>query len=398
MEIVSKIPTIENAITRFNQGCTSFQRAIAAWQDGILIEYQNSLNSAATQAVGALEWVLRIYLMSKASGRMTSVERYQLHDNPTFHTLVSSMKLYAEPALSDKEISSFYDYRTLRNSAEHYATVPNSQKLYEAIQFTRQLFVVYLEIEENKLKNVALLTPDIASRVSNPFGFVDRIEDSGRYLVRQPLSDQIMNELRKGVNISVVGETHTGRSSLLLYICRVGPELLGRPESNFIYLDLQLIHNEEDFFEAICHDLGFTNTRRGLRLARMLRGRRLVLCLDEAEKLTGSGFSMDFLAELRGLASGARAPFTFVMTSRSPLDKLFPDSKQHSSPIYNIFLNFHMHYFTLEEARTLVEMLLTGSHLVIPDHEIAGAWQRSFGHPANLQQELKEVFTRRFES
>lgn len=398
MEIVSKIPTVENAITRFNQGCASFQRAMAAWQDGELIEYQNALNSAATEAVGALEWVLRIYLMSKAASRITRIEQYQLHDNPTFHTLVSTMKRYAIPSLTDEDVSLFYNYRTLRNSAEHYATVPDSQKLHEAIQFTRQLLMTYLQVEDEQLKNVTLPTGEAKSRVPNPFGLVDRIEDSGRYLVRQPLTDQIMNELRKGVNISVMGETHTGRSSLLLYICRAGSELLGRPATNFIYLDLQLVHNEDDFFEAICHDLGFTNTRRGLRLARMLRGRRLVLCLDEAEKLTRPGFSVDFLAELRGLASGARAPFTLVMTSRSPLEKLFPDSPQNSSPIYNIFLNFQMPYFTLDEARALVEQLLAGTNLVIPDSEIAGAWQRSFGHPSNLQQELKEVFARRFES
>ncbi|MGB0388911.1 MAG: hypothetical protein ACPGWR_29165 [Ardenticatenaceae bacterium] len=398
MMVVSQVPTIENVINRFNQGCASFQRAMNAWQDGALIEYQNALNSAATEVVGALEWVLRIYLMSKAISRTSRIEQFQLNDNPTFHTLVSMMKRYAVPALSDDEVSMFYDYRTLRNSAEHYATVPDSQKLYEAIEFTRQFVTRYLQVEDGKLKNVRLLTGQVKSRVANPFGLVDRIEDPARYLVRQPLTDQMMNELRKGVNISVVGETHTGRTSLLLHLCRGGPKVLGRPAADFLYLDLQLVHNEDDFFEAICHDLGLASVRRGIRLARTLRGRRIVLCLDEAEKLTRPSFTVDFRAELRGLASGARAPFTMVITSRSPLQTLFPDSPQHSSPIYNIFLNYQMPYFTLDEARALVEQQLAGTNLRIPDREIAGAWQRSFGHPANLQQELKQVFAKRFES
>jgi hypothetical protein len=59
--------------------------------------------------------------------------------------------------------------------------------------------------------------------VVNPFGYKGKITDPALYLVRQPLTKMVFDELRKGVSLSIVGDSQTGKSSLLLHIVRAGP-------------------------------------------------------------------------------------------------------------------------------------------------------------------------------
>ncbi|MCI0397800.1 MAG: ATP-binding protein [Chloroflexi bacterium] len=226
---------------------------------------------------------------------------------------------------------------------------------------------------------------------ANPFGRTGRVEDPAYYLVRRPLTDEIMGELVKGVSLSIVGESQTGKSSLLWHIKTAGPAALNRPPADFVYISLELVHSEDDFFEHICYELGVP-TGRGYRLARSLKGRQVVFCLDEVEKMTWYGFSLEVRSELRGLADGSNAPLTLVIASRSPLGRLFPDSPELTSPLAGLCSQIQLANFTLAEAKALVEWQLRGSGLVFPPAEVEQAWQRSGGHPARLQQALKESF------
>ncbi len=237
-----------------------------------------------------------------------------------------------------------------------------------------------------------LLASRAASSV-NPFGYKGKITDPAMYLVRQPLTQMVFDELRKGVSLSIVGDSQTGKSTLLSHIVRVGPAELNRPARDFAYVDMQLIRSEDDFFEMLCDSLGVP-LDRGFKLERSLRGRKIVVCLDEVEKMTWQGFTHDLRSELRGLASGADAPLTLAICSRTPLDRLFLDSAAETSPLGGICLRFDMIPFSLAEAEALVTYLLRGAAASIPDDEIEAAWQRSAGHPARLQQALHDVFAR----
>jgi hypothetical protein len=168
-----------------------------------------------------------------------------------------------------------------------------------------------------------------------------------------------MHELSKGVSLSIVGESQTGKSSLLWHIIQSGPGMLNRPAGDFIYLSLELIHSDDDFFDYICGELGVA-TYRGFRLARVLRGRKVVLCLDEIEKMTWESFSLNVRTELRGLADGTNAPFTLVIASRSPLGQLFPDSQVMTSPLAGLCMQLTMPNFSLQETRELVSQYLRG--------------------------------------
>ena len=100
----------------------------------------------------------------------------------------------------------------------------------------------------------------------NPFGFTGRLTDPAQYLVRQPLTDPLFNELRKGVSLSIVAESQMGKSSLLWHLKTAGPENLKRSVGEFVYLNMQPLRNEDEFYEELCDSLG-VETLNGNRLA-----------------------------------------------------------------------------------------------------------------------------------
>jgi hypothetical protein len=234
------------------------------------------------------------------------------------------------------------------------------------------------------------------SPLPNPFGRTGRIQSADYYLLRNPLTEQILHELRKGVSISLVGESQTGKSSLLWYIQQQGAALL--PDFHqFIYLSLELIHDDTDFFDYLSGELGLPDQLRGYRLARALRGQRVLLCLDEVEKMTWDGFSLNVRTELRGLADGSSAPLTLLIASRTPLGQLFPDSPVMTSPLAGLCTQMTMPPFAWREVQALVQQYCSGLGLALPESEVEQAWQKTQGHPRQLQQVLKEIFIRLFE-
>lgn len=229
------------------------------------------------------------------------------------------------------------------------------------------------------------------SPLPNPFGRTGRLT-APHYLPRPALHNYLFDELRKGSSLSLVGDSQTGKSSLLWHICQAGPAALARPAADFVYLSLELLRNDDDFFACVCEELGVPSLR-GFRLARALRGRQVVLCLDEIEKMTWDGFTLELRTELRGLADGGDAPLTLVIASRSPLARLFPDSPQLTSPLAGLCTQVTMSPFTLAESQTLAAQYLAGSGLTLSPTAVERAWQQSGGHPARLQQALHAAFT-----
>lgn len=116
----------------------------------------------------------------------------------------------------------------------------------------------------------------------NPFGDVGRITDPVRFWGREELLRRIFEELDKGVNLSLVGEAQISKSSVLSMIHHFGPQRMHTPMNGFIYLSLEGVDDEDEFYAALCERLGI-ETCRGYDLTRALRRQRYVLCIDEAE-------------------------------------------------------------------------------------------------------------------
>ncbi|MEI6777580.1 MAG: CHAT domain-containing protein [Chloroflexales bacterium] len=227
---------------------------------------------------------------------------------------------------------------------------------------------------------------------TNPFGQVGRISDTDSLFGRDDLLRRIFEELSKGVSISLVGERQVGKSSLLEQIRRLGPARLHLPAETFIYLNMQLVDDERDFFEALCYEMSMDPSLRGSRLARALRGKQFVVCLDEVEKMTNAtAFSGAEREQLRGLAEGG-APLRLVIASNSSLERLFPDSEGKTSPLANICQKIDVLPFTPTTIRSFLFSRLEGSGVSFSEEQIAALIRQSGGNPARLQRTARELF------
>lgn len=226
-------------------------------------------------------------------------------------------------------------------------------------------------------------------RRRNPFGDRGCITDATRYLVRQPLTRQVLDELRNGNGVAIVGKSQTGKSSLLHHLQRVAPTAI---ERTVIKIDLQLVETAEDLYEELCEELGMPHQVKVNRLARRLRqqAQPILLCLDEMERLTQ--LNPFVLGGLRALADGAGAHLSLVTASRSPLAWLFPEKAEQTSPIHSLCQQYDLPFFSREEAFALVQQRLSPERLTLPNPAILQAWHHSRGHPLKLQQALKQVY------
>ena len=206
-------------------------------------------------------------------------------------------------------------------------------------------------------------------------------------------------------NLSIVAERRMGKTSLLRYVCEHAASLF---PNNTVVICLDLLQGyartrkdllralREKLSEQLAHqpweqvldgDLG-EFSRAMERLDR--QGLRLVLCLDEVEKLAENEDEFGGLFDaLRSAADGK--PFAMLVTSARPLAKL---KKQHgsTSPFYNIFVQETLGLLKEAEWRGLV---LEHMPTVTPA-ELDAIGQLAGGHPFYTQLAARRLWEARF--
>ncbi|WP_049767549.1 AAA family ATPase [Roseiflexus sp. RS-1] len=224
----------------------------------------------------------------------------------------------------------------------------------------------------------------------NPFTPLSgRITDPTRIFGRQREVQQALDYLRSGSSVAFIGDSGVGKSSLLTLLKERAETELGRTP---ILLDMQKLHSEDDYYQALCEEAGIATVKGGWKLERALRGRRLLLLLDEIEKMTWDGFSHNLRAELRGLAEGECAPFKLVLVARSPLDRLFPDSELNTSPLAGICQQINVKPWNNATARTFIQQRLSGTPVHFSDGEIELLVRSSNGLPLRLMQSAFNLY------
>jgi AAA+ ATPase superfamily predicted ATPase len=225
----------------------------------------------------------------------------------------------------------------------------------------------------------------LSGRITDP----DRVFDRGRELA------QALDLLRVGSSVALIGPAGVGKSSLLTLLTARVREELG-PSWEAVYLDLQRLANEEQFREALCERL-HVPTCRGLALQKALEGRRVLLCLDEVEKLSwdDDGFTRGLRAELRGLAEGPDAPLKLALAARTSLDRLFPDSAGETSPLANICLQVDVGPWDEATARDFLLDRLGGTGVRFTEAESARLVTESGGYPMKLMRAAHRLYGER---
>lgn len=172
--------------------------------------------------------------------------------------------------------------------------------------------------------------------VPNPFGPLGgRIKDPKLLFGRDSLLRKIFEILNSGSNVALIGQAQIGKSSMLEAIQRDIQKYL-KVHREPIYLDLQHIVDEDDFYYALCDQVGIEKSK-GYRLTRALEPKRLLLLLDGLEKMTLDGFSNQVREHLRGLAGERDAPIKMVVAASESLDQLFA-TEGITSPVEGIYL------------------------------------------------------------
>ncbi len=276
-------------------------------------------------------------------------------------------------------------------------------KYWEADGFDNLVRAIEHQLSESDRTSTKVIAPqpdfdgsggDIKVKGSNPFGDKGRITNPQRFFDRQELLRQAFEELSRGVSLSLVGESQIGKSSILSQICDQAENRMqfkAEFQPKFVYLSLQSVDNEKDFYKALCDKLEI-ETCRGYKLTRTLRGKHYVLCLDEIEKMSWDGFTKNLRSQLRGLADGNDAPLTLAIASRSPLASLFPDSPELDSPLAGICRQLDVLPFDEEITRAFLLHRLQDTEIRFSEPEIIRLFVETKGHPARLQQLAADLY------
>ncbi|MBT9311775.1 AAA family ATPase [Leptothoe kymatousa] len=230
--------------------------------------------------------------------------------------------------------------------------------------------------------------------VQNPFWHRSgRIDNPDLFFGRERELNEVFSILNTGSSVALIGEREMGKSSLLKAIERKAETAL-KADREPLYIDLHDVTDEEDFYYALCDSMGFA-TCKGFRFKQLVKSRRVLLLLDEIEKMTWDGFTNQVRSQLRGLAEGGDAPFKLVVTASQPLDRLFPDSGGKGtmvSPLAGICLEAMVNPWGAEEIKTFIQAQLASTGMGFADVDVEKIIQTSKGIPKQLMLECYDVF------
>jgi hypothetical protein len=248
--------------------------------------------------------------------------------------------------------------------------------------------VLYLQSQNPRLFRPGVTGHAGQEAIASPFYTGGRINDPSLFFGRQRIVREICSELRKGCNVSIAGESQIGKSSLLYYLYQTRADW--QSEGTIEFIDLQCVLDEADFCETVLSKLGENGD--SLRdLKHVLSGRRLILLLDEVERLAEEDFNPRLHDLLRSLAQEPH--FAMCLSTRHPLIDVFPARTPGGvSPFHNIFTIKTLGPFTESEARGLIDACLASTGVRFSEREIERLLAESHYHPARLQAGAKALF------
>jgi GTPase SAR1 family protein len=198
----------------------------------------------------------------------------------------------------------------------------------------------------------------------------------------------VFEVLNSGSSVALIGEEGIGKSSLLWAICQQAGSRLYSPRQS-VFLDLNYIDNEEDFYSALCHEVGIKECT-GYLLTRNLKAHKnkILLALDNVGKLTWQGFTRGVRDKLRGLAEGSDAPLKLILAASEPLNDLFNDSHDEgkTSPLAGICQEEHIQPWNETTMRDFIARRLARTSVSFLEEEIVRSVEESGGHPRKLMQ------------
>ena len=197
---------------------------------------------------------------------------------------------------------------------------------------------------------------------------------------------RIFESLNGGSSVALIGVRGVGKSSVLQAIRQQAHHELIPPRQP-IYLNLESVTNEREFYQLLCHALEM-ETCAGFQFQRILKqnNERILLILDEVDKMVWQDFSQQTARQLRGLAEGRHSPLSLIMATSSSLSELFPDLQiaTATSCFTGIFIEEQIQEWNQEIACDFIRNRLANTGIKFTEEEIYQLVEQSSGNPQKL--------------
>jgi hypothetical protein len=231
----------------------------------------------------------------------------------------------------------------------------------------------------------------------NPFiPQTGKVDDPQLFFGREGEMRRVFEVLNSNDSVVLIGEEGIGKSSLLSAICQQAKNLLFSPRKP-IYLDLNRVRDNDDFYTALCEEVGIPKSY-GSMLYRNLKNHRVLLAIDNIEKMTREGFTREVRDILRSLAEGQKAPLKLIVAASAPLKTLFNDGQDiSSSPLETICQPENIKPWDEPTARDFIQARLARTSVRFTEEEISQILQLSGGHPRRLMQLCYQNYARYME-
>ena len=221
----------------------------------------------------------------------------------------------------------------------------------------------------------------------NPFiPQTGRVDDPQLFFGREREIRRVLEVLNSNVSVALIGEEGIGKSSLLWAICQQAENLLFSPRQP-IYLDLNGVRDEDEFYTALCEEVDIFESSPTM-LNRALKNHRVLLAIDNFGKMAREGFTLELREHLRYLAEGSNASVKMIVAASEPLKRLFNDCQDDitNSPPENIFQNLYIKPWNEATARAFIQARLAMTSVCFTEEETSQLVKESGGHPRRLMR------------
>lgn len=236
--------------------------------------------------------------------------------------------------------------------------------------------------------------PELKPKIilTNPFNHLaGRIEDSSLVFGRETEIKRIFELLNTDNSVALIGELEIGKSSLLKVVEQQATFQLKQSRKP-IYLNLGDVYDESDFYYALCTLVGIPEAK-GFRLSRELEKHKLLLILDNVEKMAWSGFTNQVRSQIRALAEGVNAPLRLVIAASKPLNSLFVDNGM-VSPFENVCIEESINNWCRERVCNFILSRLQVHPINFTQTDITQIIQVSNGHPKVVMRMCYDAYQR----
>lgn len=275
--------------------------------------------------------------------------------------------------------------------------------IVEKRNFQNPIKYFYQEYSSNSAPGIPIIQiteiePSSPLNNQNPFvPITGKVDDNKQFFGREKEIKEIFELLNNASSVAIIGEQAIGKSSLLYAVSQQSVNLLNSPRQN-VFLDMNIIHNQEDFYFAICEKVDIPDSK-GYRFSSHLEknNKRVLLILDNVGKLNGEGFTRDVRDHLRGLAEGENACLKLVVAANESLKTLFNDSYK-TSPLADICQQIDIQPWDEKIIREFIKKRLQPTTIDFTEADIEKLIQESGGYPQKLTQLCYNLYKKYSES